>query len=826
LTSDNSGYDASIAAQIVVASGSSDTIAASASLQLLLYTGTGSAIFDAADATSVTEIASQSTASSGGPSVQNLFEFGSGNNILIGNQQDNTFSLSSSAITASNVIWGGGGSSTYEIPDGVIEVAYAPGTLSDNEVFSLSSSFSSAQSSLGSLVTYIIDPSANDQLTLDGGTIAGTLLSASATSTDLELSTLSSFSAPPILFGEGTNSSGRLGLDITIGSSTIYAAGIDTAAALGTITGNSGVDLFELGSSATSINASLVDGDSSGGTLDLSGSATGYTPPSSIEIMSTNDGVGGSSFDLTIGGNTLTTSNFTTVIGGNGLHILDLSQEDSNAFGTNFTLTPDGTNEFIVTDSNGLDIHAIGFNTVVTAQGVDMVYSSVSDLTFLPTGTNTTIYGSSDGSDTLDVSGTNPDGGKLFNTNIEEWYVSPGNFPGRLIQDGTRDVNFTNITTVFAENGVSTMWLPLSYNPNEPLSETNQFSDYTITNGSDVSYIGIDVAQDQGQSIDVSGLTEIVSNDVGGQWHPVYVDGISEIIAEDVDSNPFVNADNLKAGQSSTGAYVGPGQNQKIGSGAVAYSSNITGGKQTVNTGGTTDGTQVGGVQIVEYDGTVTGTAVNSAGSEIVLSGGTASSTTVAGGGAVFADAGANVENVMVESGGYVIAFNGANLAGVTLQAGGKVISTGEVVSQYMSGFQAYSSATSGFIVGSGGAEYVLSGGSSYGDVLISATQSVYAGGNAVGAVISGGTQYVASGGSAGGATVYSAGTQIVSSGGSATDTVISSGGVEIVSSGGTASGGTVSSGGDLIVLPGASVENVNDSGGSVISSGVVIFAP
>ena len=112
-----------------------------------------------------------------------------------------------------------------------------------------------------------------------------------------------------------------------------------------------------------------------------------------------------------------------------------------------------------------------------------------------------------------------------------------------------------------------------------------------------------------------------------------------------------------------------------------------------MSSGGTTYFTRVdsGGSAVVAASGETFSDVVRSGGAEVIGSGGTAVSTTLS-------------------AGAYLFVLPGGNQTG-TVSAGGSAVSTGVVLYQPGSGFTSLGLVATGSIVGSGGVEYVLEGG-------------------------------------------------------------------------------------------------------------------
>jgi autotransporter passenger strand-loop-strand repeat protein len=96
--------------------------------------------------------------------------------------------------------------------------------------------------------------------------------------------------------------------------------------------------------------------------------------------------------------------------------------------------------------------------------------------------------------------------------------------------------------------------------------------------------------------------------------------------------------------------------------------------------------------------------------------GGTESGTAVASGGYLIVMSGGTAFGASIESGGDLIALPGAVVSGASVYQGGNVVSAGVVFipgsesSVYGAQVELYGTSVSSLNVGSGGAEYVLSG--------------------------------------------------------------------------------------------------------------------
>jgi hypothetical protein len=163
--------------------------------------------------------------------------------------------------------------------------------------------------------------------------------------------------------------------------------------------------------------------DGAGSILDLSGTASGTTKlyGNSIQLEQT---VGPTvtlssgqiekipELDIVNGSNKLKSFYITTIVGGNGLDALDLSLEDTVGKSNSINITNNGGGDTI-TDSDGLNIVAVGFDTIDFGIGNDTINSDVIDLTLnFGNGANDTLTHAGPGSvaeaglgsDTFDIS--------------------------------------------------------------------------------------------------------------------------------------------------------------------------------------------------------------------------------------------------------------------------------------------------------------------------------------------------------------------------------------------------------------------------------------
>ena len=180
INADNVSYTGSLENQIIIAAGAGDILNAGGTNETLLYLGgTNNSINQGSTFSNVTIITPQGLSSS---ADNNTLYAQSGTNVLIGDLGHNIFVINPTSSSDANIIWGGGGTSTYDIPgqyDGFIDILYTNGTPTTQEIQNLSlgnlkktlpSSF--YMNAFGAInlgppswpITYIIDPTPNDKL--------------------------------------------------------------------------------------------------------------------------------------------------------------------------------------------------------------------------------------------------------------------------------------------------------------------------------------------------------------------------------------------------------------------------------------------------------------------------------------------------------------------------------------------------------------------------------------------------------------------------------------------------------------------------------------
>jgi hypothetical protein len=212
---DGTTFCATNSDQIVIATGESDVLQAGANDVTLSALGDigGTNLFQAGTYSSVTEIvvsagvppdmnvASVGESDAGGeippaetdPST-NVFSFSTGTNVLIGDLGSNTFVMAPRLTSGVNIIWGGGGTSTYDDLYGNIVILKTSETPTDQQIESLASDIAQltpTQTTIGPWfgglenetsngvaqgvpTSFIIDPSSSDSIAGYSGTYVPT----------------------------------------------------------------------------------------------------------------------------------------------------------------------------------------------------------------------------------------------------------------------------------------------------------------------------------------------------------------------------------------------------------------------------------------------------------------------------------------------------------------------------------------------------------------------------------------------------------------------------------------------------------------------------
>ena len=271
----------------------------------------------------------------------------------------------------------------------------------------------------------------------------------------------------------------------------------------------------------------------------------------------------------------------------------------------------------------------------------------------------------------------------------------------------------------------------------------------------------------------------------------------------------------------STGTLVDSGAKFKIYGGGVAENTIISGGTMEVSGSGTSLSSQmISGIQRVY--GLASGSSI-SGGTQTVYSGGKAENTKISGDG---------IQNVSYSGltvstnlyGGTQNINNGATAQNTVLSGGEMNVLSGGTATgtELNSGTEIVSGTDSGSII-NGGLQQIASGGKAVSTTINGGTQEIQEGGSSEGTVINtNGLQQVASGGVSVNTTI-SGGEMNVLSGGTATGTELNSG-TEIVS--GTDSGSTINGGLQQIADGGKAVSTTINGGTQSIYGGGISENP
>jgi hypothetical protein len=170
--------EATVSNEILISTGDNDVLNAGTNNNTLIaFTGTiGNYVLDQNPSynnsiNSTTEIVEGF--GSGSISTNNTLYAWEGNNTLIGDGGINTFVMAPSLTGGTNIIYGGGGTSTYEVY-GTVEIVY---THDSNPTVQEIENLSLASGTGDEPLTYIVDPGANDVIeTPDGNLYSGAYL--------------------------------------------------------------------------------------------------------------------------------------------------------------------------------------------------------------------------------------------------------------------------------------------------------------------------------------------------------------------------------------------------------------------------------------------------------------------------------------------------------------------------------------------------------------------------------------------------------------------------------------------------------------------------
>jgi autotransporter passenger strand-loop-strand repeat protein len=277
----------------------------------------------------------------------------------------------------------------------------------------------------------------------------------------------------------------------------------------------------------------------------------------------------------------------------------------------------------------------------------------------------------------------------------------------------------------------------------------NSGGSQTIYRGSAISALieagaGQDIQLGSAVSTTVGG-TEVVGSPEGGYYYGIGVASASTVLSGGV---------------------------LQVVSGGVAISAIVSAGAVvSVLYGGTefsgTLGSNVS--ETISSGGTVIGDTLNGDTNVSVDSGGVASAIVLRSGAAAVISSGGTAIGAIVSSGGVLIVLPGGVDLAPNVAAGGEVVSTGVAVVQPGMAAMAYSAVASNVVVGSGGVEYVLPGGTAVDNTLNAAIG------------------YVANGGTIAGATLGANSTIELAGGGAASDTVLLSGANSLITLNGNA---------------------------------------
>ena len=278
----------------------------------------------------------------------------------------------------------------------------------------------------------------------------------------------------------------------------------------------------------------------------------------------------------------------------------------------------------------------------------------------------------------------------------------------------------------------------------------------------------------------------------------------------------------------STGTLVDSGAKFKIYGSGVAENTIISGGTMEVSGSGTSLSSQmISGIQRVY--GLASGSSI-SGGTQTVYSGGKAENTKISGdgiqnvsysglavstnlyGGTQNINNGATAQNTVL-SGGEMNVLSGGTATGTELNTGTEIVSgtdSGSIINGGLQQIASGGNAVSATI--NGGTQEIQEGGSSEGTVInTNGLQQVASGGVSVNTTISGGEMNVLSGGTATG-TELNSGTEIVS--GTDSGSIIN-GGLQQIADGGKAVSTTIN-GGTQSIYGGGISENPNVKGGNL----------
>jgi autotransporter passenger strand-loop-strand repeat protein len=263
-----------------------------------------------------------------------------------------------------------------------------------------------------------------------------------------------------------------------------------------------------------------------------------------------------------------------------------------------------------------------------------------------------------------------------------------------------------------------------------------------------------------GATVNSGGLDYVFS---GGVANGTRIKGNEVVEVGGAAFGAIVNGGVQLAYGTTSGTVVNSGGYEYAEAGGTATGTTVNSGGVEVVFGSATGTIDSGGVDYVYSGGVASGTKVGAGGIENVESGGLANGTTLNSGGDQYVEAGGTASGAIVNSGGAAVVFG--NASGMTIDSGG---------ADYV-----YSGGAASGTQVSGGVEFVETGGTASGTHAAQGAQAVY--GAATGAVLaSGGIQDVYAGGLASGTSIGSGGAEYVLSGAAFNGATISGGMLEL----------------------------------------------
>lgn len=913
-TSDDTDYVGSLENQIIVATGDSDTIAAGSPLEMLYLSGggggtleagtysnileiaspqdsTGNIIFSGESATNVTEIALSPTTSIGGEvadglvstsdqetnASSNTFFSGAGTNVLIGDLGNNTFVENPTATSAVNIIWGGGGTSTYDLAGGVVDIIYTSGTVNAQDIESLSLknleqmfqsselpfgwpdedlSYSDVVDGMQSITTYIIDPSPNDVV---------------VTSSD---NSLVYWSSSQTISGQYTpqNGNGYYNAAFTVGATAPSYGEVD----------------FGFNTQHGAVNPALVINNFQNTNLTVNGNTYGnlnisfsgdFTTPSGSD---TNSGPGGYSScqakTINLGSSTGADGNNNKVTSGGSEYFMAAAPASGIEVesGGSATVLSGGETENATIYGGGVEVVSSGgldYNSIIESGGIetDRVGAAISGSIIesggyqfiLPGGSAVAVTVSSGGYMIVapggDVTGTVVDpGGSVISTGIvvsqstgftlssgtvsgavlyqgETEYILPGGIAEASVLSGGQIYVLSGgaVSATIADSGGSLFVSAGGLASASTVNSGGAVYVYSggLDSGSQLTYAGSETVLSGGQAFGdlISGGNLFVSS--GGLANrAVNSYGNIDVYSGGLLSNSDIAGGNAYiSGGIDSASLIVSGGSEDLVSGGSAYGVSVSsGGEEWVLSGGAAYNANVGnqGQLYVLSEGVISGGGITSGGYGEISSGGIAFGLDIENQGQLVVLSGGVLSGGNVGSGAYEIIMPGATAEDVTVDNDGYLIALPGGTANVISG----NVISTGLLIsgGAGFSYYPSNYSSTAGIPAISANESEYVLPQSPGgqSVISGGTQYVLSGATTSGTVLDDGGTEYISAGGIAIGTTGSSGsGSQTVLSGGVASNTTLGDGGiqaQYILSGGFAVDDmVSSSGGDYVSGGI-----